>query len=49
MALLDGKDAFVAVPQSRQEYVAFLWSDKPDRSNAVLVEIFCEQSAGESC
>lgn len=47
VALLDGKDGFTAVPQSRQDYVAFLWSDKPDRSRAVLVEIFCEQFSGE--
>ncbi|KZF23719.1 hypothetical protein L228DRAFT_246561 [Xylona heveae TC161] len=46
ISLLDGKDGFAAIPQSRQDYVAFLWSDKPDRSNAVLVEIFCEQFAG---
>lgn len=45
--LLDGKDGFISVPQSRQDYVAFLWADKPDRSNAVLVEIFCEQFMGE--
>src|SRR4029077_5058450 len=47
ITLLDGKEGFVAVPQSRQDYVAFLWSDTPNRSNAVLVEIFCEQFAGE--
>jgi hypothetical protein len=46
--LLDGKEGFAAILQSRQDYVAFLWSDKPDRSNAVLVEIFCEQVTGES-
>lgn len=47
IALLDGKDGFSAMPQSRQDYVAFVWSDKPDRRRAVLVEIFCEQFAGE--
>lgn len=54
--LLDGKEGFAAitqrrpsyVTQSRQDYVAFQWSDKPDRSDPVLVEIFCEQFAGES-
>ncbi|KAL2817971.1 hypothetical protein BDW59DRAFT_175294 [Aspergillus cavernicola] len=46
VALLDGKGGFVAIPQGRQDYVAFLWSDRPDRGNAVLVEIFCEQFAG---
>ena len=46
--LLDGVESFVAIPQSRRDYVAFLWSDKPDRSQAVLVEIFCEQFPGRS-
>ncbi|KAI1073495.1 ser/Thr protein phosphatase [Whalleya microplaca] len=41
--LLDGKEGFQAIPQSRQDFVAFFWSDKPDRRNAVLVEIFREQ------
>jgi hypothetical protein len=45
--LLDGKEGFVALPQSRQDYVAFLWSDKPSRQNLVLVEIFCEQFPGQ--
>lgn len=44
--LLDGKQGFVAVPQAREDYVAFLWSDKPNRQNAVLVEIFCENFPG---
>ncbi|PYH94602.1 hypothetical protein BO71DRAFT_449968 [Aspergillus ellipticus CBS 707.79] len=44
--ILDGKEGFAAIHQSRQDYVAFLWSEKSDRSNAVLVEIFCEQFAG---
>ena len=44
--LLDGHDGFEAVPQGRQDYVAFLWSDKPDHSNSVLVEVFCEKFAG---
>lgn len=46
ISLMDRKEGFVAVPQSRQDYVAFLWSDKPQRENAVLVEIFCEQFPG---
>lgn len=46
VALLDGKNGFVAIPQGRQDYVAFLWSDMPDRRYAVLVEIFCEQYSG---
>ncbi|KAL2368937.1 hypothetical protein BDBG_06427 [Blastomyces gilchristii SLH14081] len=44
--ILDGKNGFVAVPQLRQDYVAFLWSDKPSRERAVLVEIFCEGFPG---
>ncbi|OAR00236.1 hypothetical protein LLEC1_06453 [Akanthomyces lecanii] len=46
VGLLDGQHGFEAVPQTRQDYVAFLWSDKPDKGNAVLVEIFCEQFPG---
>ncbi|RDW86945.1 uncharacterized protein DSM5745_03587 [Aspergillus mulundensis] len=46
LALLDGKGGFAAVPQGRQDYVAFLWSDSVNRANPVLVEIFCEQFAG---
>ncbi|KAK2762724.1 hypothetical protein FQN54_000898 [Arachnomyces sp. PD_36] len=46
--LLNGKSGFVAVPQSRQDYVAFLWSDKPNRERSVLVEIFCEGFPGAS-
>ena len=48
IALLDGKSGFQCVPQSRTDYVAFLWSDRPDRGNAVLVEIFVEQFPGMS-
>ncbi|KAI0474009.1 hypothetical protein GGR56DRAFT_649980 [Xylariaceae sp. FL0804] len=44
--LLDHKEGFQAIPQTRQDYVAFLWSDRPDRKNAVLVEIFCEKFPG---
>ncbi|RYP78939.1 hypothetical protein DL769_003104 [Monosporascus sp. CRB-8-3] len=44
--LLDNKEGFSAIPQSRQDYVAFLWSDRADRKHAVLVEIFCEQFPG---
>ncbi|KAM5353173.1 hypothetical protein ACJZ2D_016934 [Fusarium nematophilum] len=46
ISLLDNKEGFQAISQSRQDYVAFLWSDRPDRSHAVLVEIFCEQFPG---
>jgi hypothetical protein len=47
LELLDGKEGFSAVPQSRDDYVAFLWSDKPNRSRGILVEIFPEQFQDE--
>ena len=47
ISLLDGEAGFQAIPQSRQDYVAFLWSDKPNRDRAVLVEIFCESFPGK--
>ncbi|KAH7119386.1 ser/Thr protein phosphatase [Dactylonectria estremocensis] len=46
ISLLDNEEGFQAISQSRQDYVAFLWSDRADRSHAVLVEIFCEQFPG---
>jgi len=46
ISLLDGKRGFQFVNQTRPDYVAFLWSESPDRSNAVLVEIFVEQFEG---
>ncbi|KAL9107831.1 MAG: hypothetical protein Q9227_007346 [Pyrenula ochraceoflavens] len=46
IGLLSEEEGFTAVPQSRTDYVAFLWSDQPDRRQAVLVEIFCEQFPG---
>ncbi|POS73990.1 hypothetical protein DHEL01_v207613 [Diaporthe helianthi] len=44
VSLLDGKNGFTVIPQSRQDYVAFFWQNpamKPGK-NPVLVEIFCE-------
>ncbi|KID88399.1 hypothetical protein MAJ_11062, partial [Metarhizium majus ARSEF 297] len=41
--LLNNKEGFQVIPQGRQDYVAFFWSDRIDRGNAVLVEIFCEK------
>ncbi|KAK4150206.1 hypothetical protein C8A00DRAFT_37211 [Chaetomidium leptoderma] len=41
--LLDYKEGFVVIPQSRTDYVAFMWSDQPGTQNAVLAEIFCEE------
>jgi len=46
--LLNGKQGFHFIDQARDDYVAFLWSDKPDRQNAVLVEIFVEQFQGQT-
>jgi len=48
ISVMNGKEGFFAVPQGRQDYVAFLWSDQPNRQNAVFVEIFCEQFPGMS-
>lgn len=42
ISLLDGKEGFQCIPQSREDYVAFFWSERP-----VLVEIFCERFPGE--
>lgn len=44
--LLHGKQGFTVIPQARQDYVAFLWTERADGRNAVLVEIFCEQFPG---
>ncbi|SRR6266498_193212 len=46
IAVLDGKEGFRYVDQSRDDYVMFFWSDKPDRSQAVTVEIFVEKFQG---
>ena len=43
---MDGKEGFQFINQSREDYAAFFWSDKPDRKNAVLVEIFVENFNG---
>jgi len=47
IGIMNGQEGFQAIPQSREDYVAFLWSDKPNRAHAVLVEIFCEQFPGK--
>ncbi|KIW63868.1 hypothetical protein PV04_08840 [Phialophora macrospora] len=46
--LLNGKSGFVCVPQTRTDYVAFLWSDQADPRRPVLVEVFVEQFEGMS-
>jgi hypothetical protein len=45
--ILDGKNGFQVIPQDRQDYVAFFWSEHQGRQNPVLVEIFCEHFPGE--
>lgn len=47
LRLLGSVQGFQFIPQSRQDYAAFFWSDRADRGNAVLVEIFCEKFPGE--
>ena len=46
IALLDGNDGFKYIDQTRTDYVAFLWSEKPKDSRAVLVEISVDQFQG---
>ena len=46
ITLLDGNHGFKYIDQSRPDYVAFLWSEKPKDSRAVLVEIFVERFQG---
>lgn len=50
VSLLNGKNGFTLIPQSRQDYVAFLWQipGKKPGNNQVLVEIFCETFPGMS-
>jgi hypothetical protein len=55
--VLDGKEGFVKAPiqtrfmgapnQTSDDYVAFLWSDQPNRKNEVLVEIWCDRFPGK--
>ena len=47
ISLLSGKEGFEYLSQGREDYVAFFWSDKPNRERAVLVEIFCERFPGK--
>ena len=46
IALLDGKHGFKYIDQTRTDYAAFLWSEKPKDPRAVLVEIFVNQFQG---
>ncbi len=46
VALLDGKYGFKYIDQTRTDYVAFSWSDKPKDPRAILVEIFVDQFQG---
>ena len=36
------------LPQTRHDYVAFLWSDKVDQSDSILLEVICERYPGTS-
>lgn len=47
LSLIDGKDGFSAINQPREDYIAFLWSERPDRSSPILVEIFCDRFPGK--
>ena len=46
ITLLDGNHGFKYIDQTRPDYVAFLWSEKPKDSRAVLVEVFVERFQG---
>ena len=46
VAMLDGANGFRYVDQDRDDYALFFWSDKPDRAQAVTVEIFVEKFQG---
>lgn len=47
VTLLNAREDFTFIPQSRQDYAAFLWSAKPaDRKN-VLVELFVDTFEGK--
>ncbi|WEW54789.1 hypothetical protein PRK78_000214 [Emydomyces testavorans] len=48
ISILNNKEGFQYIDQSRDDYVAFLWSDRPDRAQAVLVEIFVEAFEGNT-
>lgn len=45
VALLHGSDGFAAVPQTREDYVAFLWSEEA-HVRSVLVEVFVSDFKG---
>ena len=47
IGILDGKQGFEYLPQSREDYVAFFWSDKPGKERSVLVEMFVENFPGK--
>ncbi|KAI2463150.1 hypothetical protein F4781DRAFT_426593 [Annulohypoxylon bovei var. microspora] len=46
LKLLTLKDGFEPISQSRDDYVAFLWDEKVNSTNPVLVEVFCEKFPG---
>ena len=48
ISIMNGKEGFIFIDQSREDYVAFLWSDNKERSHAVLVEIFVSSFPGKN-
>lgn len=47
IGLLHNNAGFQVLSGSRQDYVAFLWSDKAYHDRVVLVGMFCETFPGE--
>ncbi len=39
LSILNGKQGFEYLNQAREDYVAFFWSDRPDKTRALLLEI----------
>jgi hypothetical protein len=46
LEFLDGKNGFVALPQAREDHAIFLWTELTNRSNPIMVEMFCETLPG---
>lgn len=46
VSVLDGKIGFNLVPQTREDYVAFVWKEKPESKAHVLVEVFPSKYPG---
>ena len=48
ISIMNGKEGFVYIDQSCEDYVAFFWSDNKERTEAVLVEIFVSSFPGKT-